>query len=100
MQKKMIGLLALAFLMVVWPDATCRARARSEKTPYPAMAPLNQYLMPDENSEIALARSAAPASISDARRSDGAGTERIHDRGEGQEWFPLHRGTIMGCRHQ
>ncbi len=29
------------------------------------MAPLGQYLMPDEKSEIALARSAAPASISD-----------------------------------
>ena len=29
------------------------------------MAPLDQYLMPDGNSEIALARSAAPASISD-----------------------------------
>jgi hypothetical protein len=30
------------------------------------MAPLDQYLIPDQNSEIALARSAAPASISDA----------------------------------
>jgi hypothetical protein len=30
------------------------------------MAPLDQYLVPDQNSEIALARSAAPASISDA----------------------------------
>jgi hypothetical protein len=29
------------------------------------MAPLNQYLMPDQGSEIALARSAAPSSISD-----------------------------------
>jgi hypothetical protein len=29
------------------------------------MAPLNQYLIPDQNSEIALARSAAPRSISD-----------------------------------
>jgi hypothetical protein len=29
------------------------------------MAPLDQYLIPDENSEIALARSAAPASIAD-----------------------------------
>jgi hypothetical protein len=29
------------------------------------MAPFDQYLTPDENSEIALARSAAPASVSD-----------------------------------
>jgi hypothetical protein len=31
---------------------------------YPGMAPLSQYLMPDPAAEIALARSAAPASIS------------------------------------
>jgi hypothetical protein len=29
------------------------------------MAPVNAYSIPDENSEIALARSAAPASIAD-----------------------------------
>src|SRR6266851_706414 len=33
--------------------------------PYPAMAPLEKYLMPDQQSEIALARTAAPVSISD-----------------------------------
>jgi len=37
-----------------------------EKTAYSTMAPINQYLIPDQNSEIALARSAAPASVSDA----------------------------------
>jgi hypothetical protein len=57
---------ALAFLVqVLLPGATCRARAQAQKVPYPAMAPLNQYLIQDEKSEIALARSAAPASISD-----------------------------------
>ncbi len=66
MQKKTLSFLALAFLAaVVLPGATCRARAQAEKASYPAMAPLDQYLMPDENSEIALARSAAPASVSD-----------------------------------
>jgi hypothetical protein len=34
------------------------------KNPYPSMAALDQYLMPDRNAEIALARSAAPDSIS------------------------------------
>jgi hypothetical protein len=34
------------------------------KTPYSSMATLNEYLMPDRNAEIALARSAAPDSIS------------------------------------
>jgi hypothetical protein len=67
MQKKTLSSLALVFLVrVILPDATYLARAQAEKAPYPAMAPLDQYLVPDQNSEIALARSAAPASISDA----------------------------------
>jgi hypothetical protein len=36
----------------------------SQATSYPSMAPLEQYLMADRNSEIALARSAAPPAIS------------------------------------
>src|SRR6185437_8280688 len=66
MQKKTIGLLAVAFFVqFVSLNATCQAGAQPKKNPYPVMAPLNQYLMPDKNSEITLARSAAPASISD-----------------------------------
>lgn len=34
------------------------------KAPYPTMAPIEQYLMADRNAEIALARSAAPESVS------------------------------------
>lgn len=41
------------------------AHAQDPKTPYPRMAPIEQYLEADENAEIALARSAAPASVSD-----------------------------------
>ena len=59
------NLTGLAFLvLVVIPGATSQARAQAQKVPYPTMVPLGQYLMPDEKSEIALARSAAPASIS------------------------------------
>ena len=39
-------------------------RAQDAKAPYPSMASLDQYLIADRNSEIALARSAAPESIS------------------------------------
>jgi hypothetical protein len=60
------NLIALAFIVhVAITGATSQARAQTKKAAYPAMADLNQYLMPDEKSEIALARSAAPASISD-----------------------------------
>ena len=66
MQKKTLRFLALAFLAaVVLPGATCNAPAQAEKASYRAMAPLDQYLIPDGNSEIALARSAAPAPVSD-----------------------------------
>ena len=39
-------------------------QAQEPKTLYARIAPIDQYLMADENAEIALARSAAPASIS------------------------------------
>lgn len=40
------------------------AQSQDSKSPYPSMAPVEQYMMADRNAEIALARSAAPASIS------------------------------------
>jgi len=40
------------------------AQTQETKAPYPAMAPLDQYLMPDRDAEIALARSAAPPALS------------------------------------
>jgi hypothetical protein len=43
--------------------APLQIRAQDPKTPYPSMAPLDQYLM-ERNAEIAMARSAAPESIS------------------------------------
>lgn len=39
--------------------------AQEQKALYPAMAPLNQYLSADKQAEIALARSAAPPSVSE-----------------------------------
>ena len=44
---------------------TREAVAQDGRAAYPAMAPLDQYLISDEKSEIALARRAAPGSISD-----------------------------------
>jgi len=41
-----------------------QAQGQDSKTPYPSMASLEQYLMADRNAEIALARSAAPESVS------------------------------------
>jgi hypothetical protein len=44
--------------------AAWHAIAQDAKTLYPSMAPVEQYLMDDRNAEVALARSAAPESIS------------------------------------
>jgi hypothetical protein len=67
MRKSHVWIIALAFLVQVGlTGSTMLARAQAEKTAYTAMAPLDAYLIADENAEIALARSAAPASISDA----------------------------------
>lgn len=43
---------------------TTRNRQAVRSTTYPSMASIEQYLMPDRNAEIAMARSAAPESIS------------------------------------
>jgi hypothetical protein len=66
MQKNAIGVIASALVVLVFLACQHSAQAQAEKTPYPAMAPLDQYLIPDESAEIALARSAAPPSVSDA----------------------------------
>ncbi len=64
MQHKTIKFVVIAFLVqFVLLSGICQAQA--DNTAYPAMAALDQYLMTDENSEIELARSAAPKSISD-----------------------------------
>jgi len=59
-QNCLCKLTALAFLV----SAVCQVKAQDSKTPYPNMAPLEQYLIQDRKAEIALAQSAAPESIS------------------------------------
>ena len=55
---------AKSFALVVLLGVAWQAQAQDAKTPYPSMAPLEQYLIADRDAEIALARSAAPESIS------------------------------------
>jgi hypothetical protein len=55
--------LLLAFVQATFPALILPVAAQAPAAPYPAMAPLAQYLMP-ESDEIALARSGAPAEIS------------------------------------
>jgi hypothetical protein len=65
MKRKTVKTIALGFFALTFALSTARhAQAQDAKDPYPTMAPLDQYLIPDRDAEIALARSAAPPSIS------------------------------------
>jgi len=65
MNQKMVMTITIGtFALVAIPFAVRPGRAADGKTPYPSMAPVDQYLIADRNTEIALARSAAPETIS------------------------------------
>jgi hypothetical protein len=61
-QPKAVGTLALTVLAAL--SLSSPAPSQSLKTPYPEMAPVEQYRIANRQDEIALARSAAPPSIS------------------------------------
>jgi hypothetical protein len=65
MDARLRAAATLIFTSILIFGMPCRMRAQDGITKYPSMAPLKQYLISDEQSEIALARSAAPGSISD-----------------------------------
>lgn len=55
-----LGIVAVVFVLTgAW-----QARCQDATTPYPNMAPFEQYLITDRNAEISMALSAAPESIS------------------------------------
>jgi hypothetical protein len=79
MRKNNMRIITLAVVIPILFLGPACVGAQAAKAPYPVIAPLEQYLIPDEKAEIALARSAAPASISDAAevmvlRRDGYAT--------------------------
>jgi hypothetical protein len=69
MHKKISAIAIKGFALLVVLGTVCfatahQAMAQDAVTPYPKMAPIDQYLMTDQGAEMALARSAAPESIS------------------------------------
>ena len=61
---KLAAVFSLILALIFAFGVSRKMHAQDSKIPYPSMAPLDQYLMPDREAEIALARSAAPDSIS------------------------------------
>jgi hypothetical protein len=88
MKRKTVKMMALGFfaltlaLSTAWP-----AQAQDAKAPYPNMAPLDQYLMADRNAEIALARTAAPPSISRDAKVMVLGSHGYETAVEGKNGF-------------
>jgi hypothetical protein len=63
--RRITGAILFATLLVtVLLSALSKARAQEPSSAYPKMVPIDQYLMADRDAEIAMARSAAPPSIS------------------------------------
>lgn len=64
MRRTILFMAASGFALTVMFGPVSHASAQQTKATYPSMAPLTQYLVEDRAAEIALARSAAPESIS------------------------------------
>ena len=63
MQRNTGVVVGKSLALMVLLGAALYAPAEDAKTPYPSMAPVEQYMMADRGAEVALARSAAPESI-------------------------------------
>jgi len=57
------NIVLVALFGAAWPIQAQDTKAQDTKSPYPSMAPIEQYRM-DREAEIAMARTAAPPSIS------------------------------------
>jgi len=65
MKRERVRIIAIGnFALVAVLCAAQPGRPADATTPYASMAPLDQYLIADRDAEVALARSAAPTSIS------------------------------------
>ena len=65
MKREIVRTVALpVFVLAVALSSAWPGQAQDAKAPYPSMAPIEQYLMVNRDTEISLARSSAPESIS------------------------------------
>jgi len=91
--KKIIGSSLVLVAMLIAAD---QIHAQEAKAPYPAMAPIEQYRM-DRDAEIALARTAAPASISKDASVMVLGQKNYETAVEGKNGFVCVVGRSWGA---
>jgi hypothetical protein len=87
MNNRFQAIASMCFVLILVLDAAWQADAQDAKTPYPSMAPLDQYLIADRNVEIALARTAAPPSISRDAKVMVLGSHGYETAVEGKNGF-------------
>jgi hypothetical protein len=86
-RKRLQAIASLSFALILILGVDRQARAQDAQTPYPSMAPLDQYLIADRNAEIALARTGAPASISGDAKVMVLGSHGYDTAVEGKNGF-------------
>ena len=86
-RARLAGMASLSFVFLLGVTGMAQGQAPAPRTSYPSMAPLEQYLMPDRNAEIALARSAAPESISGDAKIMVLGSHGYETAVEGKNGF-------------
>lgn len=88
MNTKILSALALAAsMLIVVSFGPGLAQAQENKSSYPAMAPLDQYLIADHDAEIALAKSAAPPALSNDASVLVLAKDGYHTAIEGKNGF-------------
>jgi hypothetical protein len=86
-RRRLVSVASLSLALILGLIPMEHGRSQAPTTPYPTMAPLDQYLMPDRNVEIALARSAAPDAISSEARILVLGRHGYETAIEGKNGF-------------
>ncbi|MGD0731840.1 MAG: hypothetical protein ABR956_11290 [Terracidiphilus sp.] len=76
-----------ACTLLAAPSVTRPVQGQDAKPPYPAMAPLDQYLIADRGAEIALAKSAAPPALSNDANVLVLEKDGYHTAVEGKNGF-------------
>jgi hypothetical protein len=97
MRKRKVGAIAIkSFALLVVLSAAYQAMAQDATTPYPNMAPIEQYLM-DRTAEIAL-RAAQHRSPFHAMQRSWFLDVIVSKQRAKAKWFRVCRGTFMDFR--
>ena len=89
------NIVLVAVFGAAWPIQAQDTKAQDTKSPYPSMAPIEQYRM-DRDAEIAMARTAAPPSISRDAEILVLGQKNFETAVQGKNGFVCLVGRAFG----